>query len=447
MPNHYDIAYGLGVGVSAPFWLLRPAARRKVFAAFRQRMGRVEARAGAAGPAIMIHAVSLGEVNATRSLVQSLRQARPGAHFIISTTTETGHQQAARLYGQAADATVIRYPLDFSGAVKRVLDVLKPDVVVLMELEVWPNFLRQCRKRGIPVVLVNGRLTSGSYSRYKWIKPVAAGMFRKLAAICVQDENYAARFIDLGADPASVSVTGTMKFDTAQVADHVDGDDRLATDLGLFPGAEPIWVCGSTGPGEERLILEAYSQLLRRHSRLRLALVPRKPERFDEVAALIEEARFRCVRRSRTGGATVTLAPLSGEGVLPPVVLGDTMGELRKFYSLADVALVGRSLVDLGSRQHGSDMIEPAALGRPVVTGPYTGNFAEAMSALRRADAVMEVVDGPTLQQTLSVLLSSPAEALAMGRRAQRVVVEGKGATDRHARVILEQLDRVPAPG
>jgi 3-deoxy-D-manno-octulosonic-acid transferase len=447
MVNHYDIAYGLGVGVCAPYWLIKPSARRKVLTAFRQRMGRPDATAAEpprdpARPAVMIHAVSLGEINATQSLVSMLKQANPVPHIIISTTTETGYARARQLYGGMASLTVIRYPLDFSSAVDRVLDGLRPDVVVLMELEVWPNFLRACERRDIPVVLVNGRLTTSSHRRYRMIRPVAAGMFRRLAGICVQDETYANRFIDLGASPGRVLVTGTMKFDTALVADRVGGDDELATAVGLFPGAEPIWVCGSTGPGEEAIVLRAYRQLLARHSRLRLAIIPRKPERFDEVAELIESMRFRCVRRSRTIGPMTTPVLTPGGQAVPPVVLGDTMGELRKFYSLADVVFVGRTLVDLGPRQHGSDMIEPAALAKPVIVGPHTGNFAEVMTKLRAADAVMEVADEQSLAQTVSVLLYSPEQATPMGKRAQQVVIKEKGATLRHAEVIVGLLNR-----
>ena len=443
MINHYDIAYGLGVGVAAPYWLVKPSARRKMLSAFRHRMGHLgDARRDPAKPAVMIHAVSLGEVNATAALVKMLRMANPAPHIIISTTTETGYARARQLYANVDNLTLIRYPLDFSKAVSRVLDVLNPDVVVLMELEVWPNFLRACRRREIPVVLVNGRLSVASFKKYRLIKSVAAGMFRRLAGICVQDETYANRFVELGAKPGRVLITGTMKFDTALVADRVPGDDELATAMGLFPGAEPIWICGSTGPGEEEIILSAYRKLLATYSRLRLVIVPRHPERFDEVAELIERAKFRCVRRSQTVGHTTALVPSSSALAVPPVVLGDTMGELRKFYSLADVVFVGRTLVDLGPSQHGSDMIEPAALAKPVIVGPHTGNFAEAMAKFRKADAIMEVTDEESLVQTVSVLRYSPEQAAGMARRAQDVVLKERGATLRNAEVILGLLNR-----
>jgi 3-deoxy-D-manno-octulosonic-acid transferase len=441
MINAYDIAYSLGVGVTSPYWLAMPSARRKVLGAFRQRMGHVIAR-DPTQPAVLLHAVSVGEVNATTALVRMLRERRPELHFIISTTTQTGWERSRQLYGDQADVTLIRYPLDFTNAVLRVLDGLRPTLVVLMELEVWPNFLSRCRQRGIPVILANGRLTPRSFSRYKLIRPVAAAMFRRLDALCVQDETYAQRFIELGATPTRVKVVGTMKFDSALIADRVAGDEELAQAVGLRPWAEPIWVCGSTGPGEEEMILRQYRELLPRFSRLRLAIIPRKPERFDEVARLIESFRFRVVRRSRREKSPA-------DPPIPPVILGDTMGELRVFYSLATVVFVGRTLVDLGSRQHGSDMIEPAALAKPIIVGPYTANFAGPMRKFRSAEALLEAEDAASLGEGLRVLLNTPAEAIAMGRRAREVVRTEQGATARHVQAIealLPVLSPQPLP-
>jgi 3-deoxy-D-manno-octulosonic-acid transferase len=442
MLNLYDIAYGLAVGISAPLWLLIPRARRKVLAAFNQRMGHVPPRDGLR-PAVWIHAVSLGEINATKMLADRLRALRPDLHLVISTTTNTGWERAQKLYG-GPDVTLLRYPLDFTPAVTRALDHLRPSLVVLMELELWPNFLRQCANRSIPVLLINGRVTPTSHRKYKLIRPVVATMFRRLAAVCAQDPTYAGRFLDLGAPPDRVSVTGTMKFDTATVADRVDGDAALAAGLGLAP-SEPLWVCGSTGPGEEQLILDTYRALLRAYPTLRLALIPRHPERFDEVASLIERQGMPLLRRSQSTHPQSQIANKKPE--IPPILLGDTMGELRKFYSLARVIFVGRTLVDLGHRQHGSDMIEPAALARPVIVGPYTANFADAMSRFRADHAIVEVSSAQELQQAVAQLLADPAAAADVGRRAQAVVLREKGATDRHAQIILRHLPPTsPAP-
>ena len=462
MINFYDIAYAVGLGLSAPYWLLKPSARRKVLKAFDQRMGQnlppmpaaattpapTPARENSDAPApdepppeaplrrpvIMIHAVSLGEMNATRALVQRLRDNRSDLRFVISATTDTGHERAHELYGDDADIHVIHYPLDFSAAINRVLDAVKPDLVILMELEVWPNFMRHCERRGVPVILANARLTPTSFRNYRFGTFLTRKMFRRLTLICAQEMVYAERFMALGVPPHHIVVTGTMKFDTANLAPPSSLARKRADEVGLRLGLEPVWVCGSTGPGEEPMILSVYRRLLPKFARLRLVIVPRKPERFDEVEQIIWESKLDCFRFSQ---ARTTLPP---EAPIPAVVLVDAMGVLRDFYSVADVVFVGRSLVDLGPRQHGSDMIEPAALARPVIVGPFTGNFADAMSRFREGDAMLEVSDEESLEQAVTVMLSTPKEAAAMGLRAFNVVQRGQGSTNRHVNVILQVL-------
>jgi 3-deoxy-D-manno-octulosonic-acid transferase len=396
----------------------------------------------------MIHAVSLGEINATRSLIDRLRQRRSGLQFIVSVSTETGFARGRELYSNVNDVTLVRYPLDFSTAIDRLLDALRPWVVVLLELEVWPNFMRRCARWQIPVLLINGRITAASFRKYRLAGPLVGGMFRRLQRVCAQDSTYAQRFEDLGVPHDRVSVTGTMKFDTAQVADHLDGQEELAAAVGLSGVDRRIWVCGSTGPGEEDLILPIYRRLLQHWHDLRLVLVPRKPERFDEVAGLIAASGFDLVRRSQT--LTPTLSRGSGrEGNQngPLVVLGDTIGELRKFYAMADVVFVGRSLLDLGDRQHGSDMIEPAALGKPVIVGPFTANFADAMRQFIDSDAMLVVQDAQALGESVARLLENPDQAAAIAARASQVIKREQGATDRHVQIILDTLDSVPTMG
>jgi 3-deoxy-D-manno-octulosonic-acid transferase len=399
----------------------------------------------------MIHAVSLGEINATRGLVQVLSARRPDAVFILSVTTETGYARGRELYGSDPKVTLIRYPLDFTSAVRRTLDAFSPAVVVLMELEVWPNFIRHCHRRGIPVLLVNGRLTTYSFKNYRKLRALLAPTFRRLTAVCAQDQTFADRFVALGTPADRVSVTGTMKFDTAQIADHIQGQDELAASLGLAggagtePGTDPIWVCGSTGPGEEEMLLRGYRRLLPAYPRLRLVIVPRHPERFDAVAAMIRDRGFNLVRRSENrSNAPAPAPPCALEPPKPgdalPVILGDTMGELRKFYGLATVVFVGRSLVDLGPRQHGSDMIEPAALAKPVVVGPWTHNFADAMSRFSDAGAVKIVGSEAEMIEAIDTMLTNPAGAAAMAARARAVVRAQQGATDRHVELILRHL-------
>jgi 3-deoxy-D-manno-octulosonic-acid transferase len=384
----------------------------------------------------MVHAVSLGEINATRSLIELLRSQRTGLDFIVSVTTETGYARGMELYSSSPDVTLVRYPLDFTSAVDRLLVTLRPAVVALLELEVWPNFIRRCAQRKIPVLLINGRITPGSFRKYRLAQPLVGSMFARLHHVAAQDETYAQRFTELGVPPQRVTVTGTMKFDNAAIADRLPGQDELAAALGLHPGKDQIWVCGSTGPGEEAIIVPIYRELLARFPNLRLVIVPRKPERFDEAASIISSAGFPLIRRSNPG----QIPPPSDN---PPIILGDTIGELRKFYAMADVVFVGRTLVDLGHRQHGSDMIEPAALAKPVIVGPFTANFAEAMNCFQAANAIAVIQNPRELTQTIETFLSDPARGRAMGNRARDVVKAGQGATRRHAAIILDTLDSV----
>ncbi|MDB5326918.1 MAG: waaA [Phycisphaerales bacterium] len=446
--NFYDIAYGFGLGVSAPVWAVRSKTRRKVLDAFHQRMGNVALDVGETakdrGPCVIVHAVSVGELNAARGLIDGLRARHPDLHVVVSTTTQTGHERAEAVYGNRSDVTLIYYPLDFSAAVARVLDTLKPLAVILMELELWPNFINACELRGIPVILANGRITAGSFNNFRIGSWLTRRMFRRLTAVCAQEKAYADRFLTLGAEPATTSVTGTMKFDTASTTIDPIAADALASEIGL---RHPLWVAGSTGPGEEELVLQSYQALLVEFPDLQLAIVPRKPERFDEVAALIERTGYPCIRRS-AGPLVAGVNPPADDSAateagdnphptsspkLPPVILGDTMGELRNFFTRADVVFVGRTLVDLGEKQHGSDMIEPCALGKPTVVGPYTQNFAEPMNALRLADGIVEIKTPPELTEAIGRLLRHPGD---VGVRARQVVQRQRGATDRTMAVI-----------
>jgi 3-deoxy-D-manno-octulosonic-acid transferase len=438
--NFYDIAYGFGVGISAPVWVVRSKTRTKVLNAFAQRMGHLQLPRQHAGPTVLIHAVSVGELNASRQLIDALKQHDPSMHLVVSTTTETGYARARELYAMRDDITLIRYPLDFTAAVRRVLDTLKPVLVILMELELWPNFVGQCFVRGIKVVVANGRITEKSFKGYRVGSWLTRRMFGRLAAVCVQEPIYAERFIALGADPGRTNVTGTMKFDTAPQSSCIDGAQALADDLML---RKPLWVCGSTGPGEEDIILQTYQLLLKDVPDLQLAIIPRKPERFDEVAALIEAKGYACRRRSqvRTINAESdnNVSDVASDIISEPVILGDTMGELRKFYAMADVVLVGRTLLDLGEKQHGSDMIEPTALGKPTVVGPFTGNFTDVMHALRNGRAIIEIKDPDELCEAVYQLLTNPND---IGSRAIHVVQTQRGATDRTLKCVLQLLSQ-----
>lgn len=380
---------------------------------------------------IWIHAVSLGEVNATRTLVAEIVQRRPDCQVVISATTDTGYAAARRIY---PDLIVFRYPLDFSWVVRRVLNQVRPAAIILMELEVWPNLIKLASQRGIAVCIANGRVTEEkSMRRFRKpvIRSIARRMFSRIAWTAAQDETYAARFVELGVARNRVHVVGNLKYDTAEICNEIPGADLLSAAMGINT-TRPIVVAGSTGPGEEEMVLDAYKALKVNRPDIQLAIIPRKPERFDEVARLIAASGFQCLRRSQMpdGTTPTTLAEKNG------VFLGDTMGELRKFYSLASVVFVGRTLVPLG----GSDPIEVAALAKPICFGPYLENFADAESQLMSANAAKMVPAPSELRKALAEMLDHPDDASAMGRRAQEVVVQNKGATQKTIDLLLQKI-------
>ncbi len=453
-----DIAYLIAGLVYLPVALYHALIVGKNRRGWGQRFGNVP-RLDPNVPRIWIHAVSLGEINATPRLVAALKDQLPGTDIVFSTTTDTGYARAVQLYGAGR---VFRYPLDFSPVVARVLRRVRPTMIVLVELEVWYNLVHMASARGIPVAIVNGRLTERSERRFRRLGAIGRSMFRHLTWVGAQDETIAARFRSVGVPSERIEVTSSLKWDTAQVADRVEGADALAAALGLN-GSRPVWVCGSTGPGEEAILLEAYRVLLSRNDPSRerkradrgrvasaprserpvacapgsdadapvLVLVPRKPERFDEVARLIEDSGFECVRRSgRPDGTTV--ATDSGGSV----VLGDTMGELRKFYSLADIVFVGRSLVAMG----GSDPMEVAALGKPMVVGMHMENFESPVQLLCGAEALHIVKTGAVLRTVIGELLADSSKRERMGAAAREVVLRNQGAAKRTADQVVRLM-------
>lgn len=424
-----DLAY-LGAGlVYLPVVLYQAIFQGKNRRGWRERFGGVPALPPDR-PRIWIHAVSLGETNATPKLVAAMERLLPGVELVFSATTDTGFSRAVQLYGAER---VFRFPLDFSGMTRRALRRIAPSMIVLVELEVWPNLVSLAARKGIPVAVVNGRLTERSARRLARVGRLARPMFEKLSWVGAQDEAIASRFRQLGAPADRVEVTSSLKWDTAEVADRVAGSDALAAAVGIAAG-DKVWVCGSTGNDEEAIVLDAYRRLVTEKGlSCRLVIVPRKPERFDEVAKLVEQAGFECVRRSMRPDSIV---PRSGtfsaaaEG--PPsraVILGDTMGELRKFYSIASVIFIGRSLVPMG----GSDPIEAAALGKPLVVGPDMTNFAAPLEAFRAAKVILKAHSAETLASAINDVLSDPDLARAVGKRARDVVRAHQGATERTA--------------
>lgn len=447
-----DLCYLLASLLFLPVALYNALFVGKNRAGWGQRFGFVP-RFPPVGQRVWLHAVSLGEINATPRLVEALRQRLPDCDIVISTTTDTGYARAVQLYGRER---VFRFPLDFSLVMSRVLDQARPSCIVLVELEVWYNLLALAERRGIPVAVVNGRLTERSASRFGLLGGLVRPMFGRLSWVGAQDEDIAARFSALGTPKERVEITSSMKWDTALVADSVDGQQELAAALGITSTNRPIWVCGSTGPEEEDLLLDTYASFCAAVSTVArnvhggtadesvagattdrpiLALIPRKPERFDEVARLIERAGFSCVRRSMRPDDEPAPSMIKDD----EVILGDTMGELRKFYALAAVVFVGRSLVAMG----GSDPIEVAALGKPVICGPHMENFRQPVAVLARAAALRQVGNAAELAQVVRALLANGDLRSQMGQAAQQAVVGQQGATQR----TVERLVRLMSGG
>ncbi|MCH7812488.1 MAG: 3-deoxy-D-manno-octulosonic acid transferase [Planctomycetes bacterium] len=430
-----NFVYLIGAVFYLPVLLYQMLVQGKNRRGWRERFGHWAIQP-ADKPRIWIHAVSLGEVNATPLLVRRLEEALAasgGCDVVISTTTDTGYASACRHYGPQR---VFRFPLDFSWVVQRVLARVQPSLIVLVELEVWYNLVRTATRQGIPVAVVNGRLTSRSRKRLGWIGGPARAMFGDLAWVGAQDEPIARRFVEIGTPPDRVEAVGSVKWDTTTVSDTIEGADPLADALGLdgSPDAPGLWVCGSTGPGEETLILDAYQALRERGVALALAIVPRKPERFDEVAGLIVRRGFTCLRRSQQPDGSP--APRRSDASADCVILGDTMGELRKFYALARAVFVGRSLVPMG----GSDPMEVAALAKAIIVGPHTDNFAAPVEALSRADAITTIATPAELADAVAGLLTDPDETRARGRRAREVVIAHQGATQRTVDRLVQLL-------
>lgn len=417
-----DLLYIPLAAATAPWWA------RKARSGWGERFGRIERLpVKAAGVRrVLLHAVSVGEVATLRGLVPLLRER--GVEVVVSASTDTGLARARALYGSMAGVFVVRFALDFSPAVSRFLEAVEPDAVALVELEVWPNFVRACQARSVPVVVINGRLSARSFRGYSRLRPFFARTFGRLSLACVQDGGYAERFRRMGVEPSRVRVTGSMKWDATAVVgpgETVPGAAELAAALGI-DRSRPLVVGGSTAPMaggdfecEEALLHAAVPE------GVQLLCAPRKPEHY---AAALEAmgGPARCVRRSagtRIAGADRFLL--------------DTIGELRLAYALADVVVVGRTFGDLG----GSDPIEPVSLSRPTIVGPTVSNFASVVATFEQAGAI-ERCTAEGLPAAIRGLLDDRARAARLVESGLKCIREQRGATGRHAEAIFEVLGR-----
>jgi 3-deoxy-D-manno-octulosonic-acid transferase len=410
--------YNILVYLAAPFAVVVQLWRSLRDPSYRDGLGqRFGLGPAIPGDIIWIHAVSVGEVQASQPLISQLRKRHPRYGILITTVTPTGAARARLLFG---DGVHLRYvPLDLPGSVRRFFDRVQPKLAMILETELWPNLYDECGKRGIPLVLASARISPRSVGKYRRM----VSLFRKTLShgivIAAQSEQDAERFHSIGAAPERTHVTGSIKFDF-QPPEGIEAQGRLWRERHA-PG-RPIWVAGSTHEGEEAIVLDAHRRVLERFPDALLVLVPRHPQRCESVRDLLAKRHERAAHRS-------------AKAAIPPstsVLLGDTMGELMTFYAASDVAFVAGSLVPIG----GHNLLEPASVGRPVLTGPYNFNGEEIAQLLMDAGAAIVVVDTEQLAHAVKGLLDDSGLRSVMGAAGRSVLDANRGALDRLLRLV-----------
>ena len=421
----FNIIYLSAILLALP-WILWSAWKHgKYREGFGAKLwGQVPQRSGEA-PCIWLHAVSVGEVNLLGCLLSALQQVRPGWQYVVSTTTKTGYDLAKKKYpGQ----TVFYCPLDFSWATRRAVKRMRPNLLVLAELELWPNLIQATRNSGAHVAIVNGRLSDSSLRGYKRIRFLVARVLQQIDLIAAQNEETASRFVALGATPEAVRTTGSLKFDGAQ-SDRNNPKTSSLRELVGFTDEDRVFLAGSTQEPEEAYAIAIYQKLLPEFPGLKLVLVPRHPERFEEVANLLEQSGLDWERRSKLGDLT--------DDCRPPVLLVDTVGELGAWWGTATVGFVGGSF---GSRG-GQNMLEPAAFGVATCFGPNTWNFRDIVSQLLAVDGAQQVSCRDELEQFVERALSELEWAAQMGQRARQLVQSQQGATEKTVEMLLPLVE------
>jgi 3-deoxy-D-manno-octulosonic-acid transferase len=428
----YNILFAVFFWLSAPYYFTRMRRRGGWQADFGQRFGRYNAElktALAKRPVIWLHAVSVGEVGVCLQLIRALEARLPAFQFAVSCTTSTGMGELRR----NLPPHILRfyYPVDFAGSVRRAMDVIRPRAIILVEAELWPNFLKEAAKRGARLFLVNARISERSWRGYRrfgfFLRPLFAGF----AAVGCQTEGDAKRLTEIGFPAAGVKVTGNLKFDAAKPDSRAGLDvPALLAQIGVNKNAQLI-AGGSTHPGEEAILADIFVKLRRRFPDLFLVLVPRHFERAKEAGLELETRGLKFIYRSDITAGT-RLEP----GALECLVV-NTTGELKFFYQCATLVFVGKSLAAEG----GQNPLEPAALGKPTLFGPNMQNFAAIAKALRNANAVVQVQAAGELEKEMAELLADEGRRRGLGERAFKVVQENQGATEKTVQIIVDGMN------
>jgi 3-deoxy-D-manno-octulosonic-acid transferase len=419
----YSLLLTLGFLALLPRFLFDAFRHGKYVAGFRERLGKLSGIERQGRPVVWIHCVSVGESQAARPLVRGIRQRFPDHVLVISTTTLTGQNLARELFKSEA-AKVFYFPFDWRWTVRRTLKAINPSAVLIMETELWPGFLRECYREHIPVAIVNGRISRQSFRRYKWISGFVSRVLQCLSAGIMQTEADAERIRSLGLPPNKVFVSGNLKFDAGTMPSSNTLAGELQKRFNITDEA-PLILAASTHAPEERVMLEAFQRLKTGSSqRIRLLLAPRHPERFADVASLLDNSGLNWTRRSN---------PSSPSDQTCDAILLDTIGELPAVYSLADVVFVGGSIANSG----GHNILEPAAVGAAIVTGAHTHNFDGIVKVFAKNQAIIQLPilsGGQTdnaLVNVLGELLTDKQRRRDLGQRAKHLVEQNQGATER----------------
>lgn len=431
----YSLLLGLGFLILLPRFLLDAFRHGKYVAGFRERLGSLSPITNDGRPVVWIHCVSVGETQAARPLVRGIRERFPESLIAISTTTLTGQNLAREVFKRDA-ARVFYFPFDWRWVVRRTLKAINPDTVLIIETELWPGFLRECKQQQIPVAIVNGRLSEQSFRRYRVIRRFMTRVLSSLSLAIMQTEADAERLRSLGMDASKTLVSGNLKFD----AGTMPPPDSLTMEFRerfKITGDSGLILAASTHAPEEVIILNSLRQVIsltesKTESKPRLIIAPRHPERFTEVADLLKTSGLRWARRTW---------PSDGSDGQAEVVLLDSIGELNSIYPLASIVFVGGSIAKTG----GHNILEPAALGAAVITGPHTYNFQSIVETFVKAGAIIQLKpmsDSAAiveLANVISELLADPARRRELGGLAQSLVNENRGATER----TLESLSSI----
>ena len=425
----YSLLLSLGLLVLIPHFIFQALAHGKYINGLRQRLGTVPPVN--AKPVIWLHCVSVGETQAARPLAQRLKQQFPHHSLVVSTITRTGQNLAHDVFRNQA-TSIIYFPFDWRWTARRALKAINPDAVLIMETELWPNFLRECKARQIPVALINGRISRQSFRRYKLITFFLRRVLASLSIAVMQSEMDAERLAELGMPKERLFTAGNLKFDAEVAGGLTSKTEEIRTRFGLDTG-EPLILAASTHSNEEEILLDAVKQL----GKVRLMVAPRHPERFKEVATLIQQSGLSWTRRTNPPDAGDTNAT---------VILLDTIGELPATYELAQIVFVGGSIVDKG----GHNVLEPAASGVAVVTGTHTHNFQTIVELMHEAHAIVQLppLEGcaaaDEVAYALRKLLENAKERAELGRRAKQLVADNQGAANRTIELIAPMLSSKP---